>query len=594
MTGFFRHGASNNASVAVIGSAYMTGRSMRIRLVRVAMAAAVSLLVAGPGWADPVIPSAARLPVCGDQGDGTARTRCPDLVSIPDIEVFQVPGQGPVDVVFDFVFAEVSAPNELGFFRVDDVNGTVGRLSPEEPGYLASALSRAAILFPAGATPAAPDATVRLNGGDILVFFIVHDGTLASLRASNPANESNRVPVAFFSLTRLNPDPDTPFGGDHFLGFRGTTAGVTQFAFEDLSAFSDWDFDDVVYTVSVNLERPACDGPDGDGDGIVDACDVCPSASDPDQHDLDRDGVGDACDNCERVPNFGQDDADGNGRGDACSLEDCGDGRDNDGDGLVDVADPTCPALRIERLVYPTSGARAGKPVTLSGAGFAGARGAIEVAGVPARVSAWRANTVKFRAPRLAAGVYPVQAFRGTERSDRGALYVPGARPVGRRRALREVRALAGDTSWWTYFAAVSQRQLGVASVFRLREALTGGDAAQTEFVMAAVRAIDGAAYGSSTDDRNATARVLGDVDRRLLWQMPDALFEQFLACTGYPASAARFRLLPPDVQLRIFNGMTPGAKARSCFVASPYYQESRDALRAAGMGDAALATLGF
>jgi hypothetical protein len=39
---------------------------------------------------------------------------------------------------------------------------------------------------------------------------------------------------------------------------------------------------------------------------------------------------------------------------------------------------------------------------------------------------------------------------------------------------------------------------------------------------------------------------------------------------------------------------MTPGAKARSCFVSSPYYQESRDALRAAGMGDAALATLGF
>lgn len=573
----------------------MSGHSMRIRLVRLAMAAAIAVLVAvHPVWADPMVASATRLPVCGDQDDGTVRTACPDLVPIPDIEVFQAPGQGPVDVVFDFVFSEATVANELGFFRVDDANGTVGRVSPAEPGYLAAALSRARVVFPAGSTPTIPDETVRLNGGDILVFFIVHGGTLASWQASNPTNDLNRAPVAFFSLTRLNPDPDTRFGGDHLLGFRGTASAVTQFGFEDLSASSDWDFDDVVYTVSVNLEPPACDGPDGDGDGIADTCDGCPSVSDPDQRDADRDGVGDACDNCRRVPNFGQDDVDGNGRGNACSLEACGDGRDNDGDGFIDGGDWACPALRIEQLVYPSSGALAGRPVTLSGAGFAGARGAIEVAGDPVRVSAWRANKVKFRAPRLVAGVYPVQAFRGTERSDCAALYAPGPRPVGKRRARREVRELVGDTSWWTYFAEVSQAAPGVTSVFRLREALMGGDAAQTEFVTAAVRAIDAAGYGSSTDDRSAMARALDDVDRRLLWQMPDALFDRFLACTGYPGSAARFRLLPPDVQLRILNGGTPGAKAHSCFVASAYHQESRDALRAAGVGDAALATLGF
>jgi hypothetical protein len=37
-------------------------------------------------------------------------------------------------------------------------------------------------------------------------------------------------------------------------------------------------------------------GHDEDGDGIDDACDVCPHIADPDQTDSDGDGVGDACD----------------------------------------------------------------------------------------------------------------------------------------------------------------------------------------------------------------------------------------------------------------------------------------------------------
>jgi photosystem II stability/assembly factor-like uncharacterized protein len=82
---------------------------------------------------------------------------------------------------------------------------------------------------------------------------------------------------------------------------------------------------------------------DGDGDGIGDACDNCPSVSNADQADLDADGIGDACDNCvdpdrdgfgnpgypattclidncPTVLNPDQTDTDGDGFGDACEL----------------------------------------------------------------------------------------------------------------------------------------------------------------------------------------------------------------------------------------------------------------------------------
>ncbi len=59
-------------------------------------------------------------------------------------------------------------------------------------------------------------------------------------------------------------------------------------------------------------------GVDTDGDGVHNACDNCPTVSNPTQLDTDGDHVGNACDNCITVANANQADADGDGRGDAC------------------------------------------------------------------------------------------------------------------------------------------------------------------------------------------------------------------------------------------------------------------------------------
>ena len=60
--------------------------------------------------------------------------------------------------------------------------------------------------------------------------------------------------------------------------------------------------------------------PDGDGDGVIDDCDVCPNVADPGQADVDFDGVGDACDNCPTIANANQMDTDHDGIGDVCDA----------------------------------------------------------------------------------------------------------------------------------------------------------------------------------------------------------------------------------------------------------------------------------
>lgn len=84
------------------------------------------------------------------------------------------------------------------------------------------------------------------------------------------------------------------------------------------------------------------DDTDTDGDGVMDACDNCPSVYNPDQGDLDFDLVGDACDSCT--------DTDGDGFGNPgyanldCSDDNCPDvynpdQTDTDGDGIGDACD---------------------------------------------------------------------------------------------------------------------------------------------------------------------------------------------------------------------------------------------------------------
>jgi len=220
--------------------------------------------------ADPTSPLP-RLPICGDQDGSEAPfvQQCPGFTRAADVQTYRVPGSGPVDVRFDFVFREAAYNNELLRFAVDDSSGSINGLSPGTPGYLAAAFGRAVIVFPSGANASTADVMVALTGGDLLAFFIVQGASLEALLSGNPGNEPGGAPIAFFSLDALSPD-----GNDHFVGF--ANASVSQFAFEDQTNGGDQDYDDVVFNVNPPLiPNGLCDGPEDCEDADPCTDDAC-------------------------------------------------------------------------------------------------------------------------------------------------------------------------------------------------------------------------------------------------------------------------------------------------------------------------------
>jgi uncharacterized protein DUF4114 len=214
-------------------------------------AAVITMLAvtASSASADPTLPLP-DVPICGDQ-DGSESPlvlNCADFVPLTDVQAFQVPGTGLVNLKFDFVFREASFDNELGVFRVDDAAGSVNGLHPGDPNYLAAAFSRATVIFPSGSDAFTPDVTLAFSGGDIVIFFMIQNCSLECLLASNPNNLPDGWPLAFFSMDLLGPD-----GIDHLVGFENTVDRTTQLAFEDLTGGGDLDYNDVVYDISPAL-----------------------------------------------------------------------------------------------------------------------------------------------------------------------------------------------------------------------------------------------------------------------------------------------------------------------------------------------------
>ena len=139
-------------------------------------------------------------------------------------------------------------------------------------------------------------------------------------------------------------------------GYGQNRGCMSQWGARCLEANKSFDYKQILqfyYGADIKLltASGSCVGPaDGDGDGVTDDKDNCPSAKNADQKDTDKDGKGDACDtdddgdgvadgsdNCPLDANKAQTDTDKDGKGDACETDD-------DGDGVADAGD-NCPLV---------------------------------------------------------------------------------------------------------------------------------------------------------------------------------------------------------------------------------------------------------
>ncbi|HEV8573252.1 MAG TPA: hypothetical protein VGR43_00950, partial [Dehalococcoidia bacterium] len=137
---------------------------------------------------DPPLP-VGPLPICGDQ-DGSETPlvlNCPDFDPLTNLETLTLSEGGQFAVGFDFVYRTAGFNNEFGAFPVDDASGSVGGISPGEPGYLEAALAGATVIYASGSTPASAD-TFLTGDQTTYAFFLVQNGTLADLQANNPTN----------------------------------------------------------------------------------------------------------------------------------------------------------------------------------------------------------------------------------------------------------------------------------------------------------------------------------------------------------------------------------------------------------------------
>ena len=150
----------------------------------------------------------------------------------------------------------------------------------------------------------------------LLTARLLADGTLDSSYGAGGMFLTNRVPGGTY-VVALAPD-DSLIAGPFLL--RINSSGVAEPGFGDCGMWAtpsptgagpvmvqpDGKY---VARYGANLVRfeggtnDVSGEPDADGDGIPDACDLCPATADPTQGNRDGDGFGDACDPCTGMAN---------------------------------------------------------------------------------------------------------------------------------------------------------------------------------------------------------------------------------------------------------------------------------------------------
>jgi cyclophilin family peptidyl-prolyl cis-trans isomerase len=150
-------------------------------------------------------------------------------------------------ILFHFSLRSTLFNDEIGVYTVTDDAGRVNNLLPTAAGYAAAALgtSNSQVVFSAG-QGVGTDKVLSFNGGTLLGFYLVENGTTAKARANNPQNKLDSVgSPTYFSFDGANPD--------HFNHTSSNLYGdgSADFFWNDQAGGGDRSFQNDVFSVGV-------------------------------------------------------------------------------------------------------------------------------------------------------------------------------------------------------------------------------------------------------------------------------------------------------------------------------------------------------
>lgn len=153
----------------------------------------------------------------------------------------------PVKLVFSGVGSDAVYKNAVGLYVVQNEQGTVidslsgEAINPGDPGYAEAALGQR--VSGVDLREFTDTLVTQLDGNLLLAPYIIADGTVEEFLTQNPGNQPGQGMHAYFAYLGANPD-----GVQHLRRL-----GTNQFEFEDLWGGGDNDFNDMVFTINIEL-----------------------------------------------------------------------------------------------------------------------------------------------------------------------------------------------------------------------------------------------------------------------------------------------------------------------------------------------------